>query len=63
MLGKVSSLVLQLLTGIAKLRWRRCVPSPSGPAVLVQKANAAKAQSAANALVVFNSVSGVLTIR
>ena len=64
MLGKVSSLVLQLLTGIAKLRVAgaemRAFAVWSGQ-YSIQKANAAKAQSAANALVVFNSVSGVVT--
>jgi NHLM bacteriocin system ABC transporter ATP-binding protein len=64
MLGKVSSLVLQLLTGIAKLRVAgaemRAFAVWSGK-YSIQKANAAKAQSAANAIVVFNSVSDVLT--
>jgi NHLM bacteriocin system ABC transporter ATP-binding protein len=64
MLGKVSSLVLQLLTGIAKLRVAgaemRAFAVWSGQ-YSIQKANAAKAQSAANAIVVFNSVSDVLT--
>jgi NHLM bacteriocin system ABC transporter ATP-binding protein len=64
MLGKVSSLVLQLLTGIAKLRVAgaemRAFAVWSGQ-YSIQKANAAKAQSAANALVVFNSVFGVVT--
>ena len=64
MLGKVSSLVLQMLTGIAKLRVAgaemRAFAVWAGQ-YSIQKSNAAKAQSAANALVVFNSVSGVLT--
>ena len=53
MLGKVSSLVLQLLTGIAKLRVAgaemRAFAVWSGK-YSIQKANAAKAQSAANAI-------------
>ena len=64
MLGKVSSLVLQMLSGIAKLRVAgaevRAFSVWSGQ-YSIQKANAAKAQSAANALAVFNSVAGVLT--
>jgi ATP-binding cassette subfamily C protein len=62
-LGKVSSLVLQLLGGIAKLR----VAGAEVHAFAVwaerfsaQKVMATKAQSAANALVVFNSASGIL---
>jgi ATP-binding cassette subfamily C protein len=55
---------LQLLTGIAKLRVagaeRRAFAVWAGQ-YSVQKANAARAQSAANALAVFNSASGVLT--
>ncbi len=64
LLGKVSSLVLQMLTGIAKLR----VAGAEMRAFWVwverysaQKSNAVKAQSAANAVAVFNSASGVLT--
>jgi NHLM bacteriocin system ABC transporter ATP-binding protein len=64
LLGRVSSLVLQMLTGIAKLR----VAGAEMRAFAVwaeqysaQKSNAVKAQSAANAVVVFNSASGVLT--
>ena len=65
MLGKVSSLVLQL-TGIAAAGWRgrRCVRAFavwSGQYSFL-KANAAKAQSAANALVVFNAVFGVVPV-
>ena len=62
--GKVSSLVLQLLTGIAKLR----VAGAEMRAFAIwaerysdQKANDVRAQSAANALIVFNSASGILT--
>ena len=64
MIGKVSSLVLQLLDGIAKLRVAgaemRAFSIWAGQ-YSVQKAYAAKAQSAANALLVFNSAVGVLT--
>ncbi|HEX5848030.1 MAG TPA: NHLP bacteriocin export ABC transporter permease/ATPase subunit [Rubrobacter sp.] len=64
MLGKVSSLVLQMLTGIAKLRVAgaemRAFSVWSGQ-YSIQKANAVRAQAAANALTVFNSISGVLT--
>jgi ABC-type bacteriocin/lantibiotic exporter with double-glycine peptidase domain len=64
MVGKVSSLVLQLLTGIAKLRVAgaemRAFAVWAGQ-YSIQKANTAKAQSAANALLVFNSASTVLT--
>ena len=64
MIGQVSSLVLQLLTGIAKLRVAgaemRAFAVWAG-LYSIQKANAAKAQSAANALLVFNSATGVLT--
>ena len=63
-LGKVSSLVLQTLTGIAKLR----VAGAEIRAFAVwaeqysaQKSNSVKAQAAANAVAVFNSASGVLT--
>jgi NHLM bacteriocin system ABC transporter ATP-binding protein len=63
-LGRVSSLVLQTLTGIAKLR----VAGAEIRAFAVwaekysaQKSNAVKAQAAANALAVFNSASGVMT--
>jgi ABC-type bacteriocin/lantibiotic exporter with double-glycine peptidase domain len=63
LLGKVSSLVLQLLGGIAKLR----VAGAEVHAFAVwaerfsaQKVMATKAQSAANALIVFNSASGIL---
>ena len=64
LLGRVSSLVLQMLTGIAKLR----VAGAEMRAFAVwaeqysaQKSNAVKAQSAANAVAVFNSASAVLT--
>ena len=61
--GKVSSLVLQLLDGIAKLRIAgaemRAFAIWAGQ-YSVQKAYAAKAQSASNALLVFNSAVGVL---
>jgi NHLM bacteriocin system ABC transporter ATP-binding protein len=64
MMGKVSSLVLQLLTGIAKLRVAgaemRAFTVWAGQ-YSVQKSNAVKAQSAANAVLVFNSASTVLT--
>lgn len=64
MVGQVSSLVLQLLSGIAKLRvagaevrafalWAR--------RYALQKSHAAKAQSAANALLIFNSTAGLLS--
>jgi NHLM bacteriocin system ABC transporter ATP-binding protein len=63
-IGKVSSLVLQTLTGIAKLR----VAGAEIRAFAVwaekysaQKSNTVKAQAAANALAVFNSASGVMT--
>jgi NHLM bacteriocin system ABC transporter ATP-binding protein len=62
--GNISSLVLQLLTGIAKLR----VAGAEMRAFAIwagrysdQKANDVRAQSAANALIVFNSASGILT--
>ncbi|MDQ4128271.1 MAG: NHLP bacteriocin export ABC transporter permease/ATPase subunit, partial [Actinomycetota bacterium] len=62
-LGKVSSLVLQLLGGIAKLR----VAGAEVRAYAVwaerfsaQKLMNSKAQSAANVLIVFNSTSGIL---
>ncbi len=62
-LGEISSLVLQLLNGIAKLR----VAGAEVRAFAVwadrfytQKVMASKAQSAANALTVFNSASGIL---
>jgi NHLM bacteriocin system ABC transporter ATP-binding protein len=62
--GKVSSLVLQLLTGIAKLRVAgaemRAFAVWAGQ-YSIQKAYTVKAQSAANALLVFNSASTVLT--
>jgi NHLM bacteriocin system ABC transporter ATP-binding protein len=64
LIGTVSSLVLQTLTGIAKLR----VAGAEIRAFAVwaekytaQKSNAVKAQAAANAVAVFNSASGVLT--
>jgi NHLM bacteriocin system ABC transporter ATP-binding protein len=64
MVGKVSSLVLQLLTGIAKLRVAgaemRAFAVWAGQ-YSIQKAYTVKAQSAANALLVFNSASTVLT--
>ena len=64
LLGKVSSLVLQMLTGIAKLRVAGAEMrafSVWAEQYAAQKANAVKAQSAANAVAVFNSASGVLT--
>jgi NHLM bacteriocin system ABC transporter ATP-binding protein len=64
MMGKVSSLVLQLLTGIAKLRVAGAemrVFAVWAGQYSIQKANTAKAQSAANAVLVFNSASSVLT--
>ena len=64
LLGKVSSLVLQMLTGIAKLRVAGAEMrafSVWAERYSAQKANAVKAQSAANAVAVFNSASGVLT--
>jgi NHLM bacteriocin system ABC transporter ATP-binding protein len=64
LLGRVSSLVLQTLTGIAKLR----VAGAEIRAFAVwaeqysaQKSNTVKAQAAANAVAVFSSASGVLT--
>ena len=61
--GKVSSLVLQLLDGIAKVRIAgaemRAFAIWAGH-YSAQKAYAAKAQSAANAVLVFNSAAGVL---
>ena len=64
LLGKVSSLVLQMLTGIAKLRVAGAEMrafSVWAERYSAQKSNAVKAQSAANAVAVFNSASGVLT--
>jgi NHLM bacteriocin system ABC transporter ATP-binding protein len=64
LLGRVSSLVLQMLTGIAKLRVAGAETRAFdvwAEQYSVQKANAVKAQSAANAAAVFNSASGVLT--
>ena len=64
MVGRVSSLVLQLLTGIAKLRVAgaemRAFTVWAGE-YSVQKANTVRAQSAANAILVFNSAATVLT--
>jgi NHLM bacteriocin system ABC transporter ATP-binding protein len=62
--GRVSSLVLQTLTGIAKLRVAGAeirAFAVWAEQYAVQKSNAVKAQSAANAVAVFNSASGVLT--
>jgi ABC-type bacteriocin/lantibiotic exporter with double-glycine peptidase domain len=64
LLGRVSSLVLQMLTGIAKLRAAGAEMRAFAvwaEQYSVQKSNAIKAQSAANAVAVFNSASGVLT--
>jgi NHLM bacteriocin system ABC transporter ATP-binding protein len=64
LLGKVSSLVLQMLTGIAKLRVAGAEPrafSVWAERYSAQTSNAVKAQSAANAATVFNSASGVLS--
>jgi ABC-type bacteriocin/lantibiotic exporter with double-glycine peptidase domain len=64
LLGQVSSLVLQMLTGIAKLRVAGAelrAFSVWAERYSAQKSNAFKAQSAANAVTVFNSASGVLT--
>jgi NHLM bacteriocin system ABC transporter ATP-binding protein len=64
LLGKVSGLVLQMLTGIAKLRVAGAelrAFSVWAERYSAQKSNAVKAQSAANAVNVFNSASGVLT--
>jgi NHLM bacteriocin system ABC transporter ATP-binding protein len=64
LLGKVSSIVLQMLTGIAKLRVAGAelrAFSVWADQYSAQKSNAVKAQSAANAVTVFNSASGVLT--
>jgi NHLM bacteriocin system ABC transporter ATP-binding protein len=63
-LGRVSSLVLQTLTGIAKLRVAGAeirAFAVWAEQYTVQKSNAVKAQSASNAVAVFNSASGVLT--
>jgi ATP-binding cassette subfamily C protein len=64
LVGRVSSLVLQTLTGIAKLRVAGAeirAFAVWAEQYAVQKSNAVKAQSAANAVAVFNSASGVLT--
>ena len=64
LLGKVSSIVLQMLTGIAKLRVAGAEMrafSVWADQYAAQKSNSVKAQSAANAVTVFNSASGVLT--
>ena len=64
LLGRVSSLVLQMLTGIAKLRVAGAEMRAFavwGEQYSAQKSNAVKAQSAANAVAVFNSASSVLT--
>jgi NHLM bacteriocin system ABC transporter ATP-binding protein len=64
LLGRVSSLVLQTLTGIAKLRVAGAeirAFAVWAEQYAVQKSNAVKAQAAANGVAVFNSASGVLT--
>ena len=64
MLGLTSSLVLQLLDGIAKLRVAGAEMRAFArwaAQYAVQKTYAAKAQSAANALLVFNSAASVLS--
>lgn len=63
-LGKVTSLVLQLLGGIAKLRVAGAETRAFAvwaEQFSVQKVLSSKAQSAANLLTVFNSASGILT--
>jgi ATP-binding cassette subfamily C protein len=64
LVGRVSSLVLQTLTGIAKLRVAGAeirAFAVWAEQYSVQKSNAVKAQAASNAVAVFNSASGVLT--
>ncbi len=63
MIGRVSGLVLQLLSGIAKLRVAGAEVrafSRWADRYSVQKVESAKAQAVANTLVVFNSAAGVL---
>lgn len=62
--GEISSLVLQLLSGVAKLRVagaERRAFAVWADRYALQRHNSVKSQAAANALLVFGSVSGILT--